>query len=145
MPILQLTNDELRQLALVAHERNDSRVTPQFRLRILEAALRGGDPQGLAFAAQELWLLDDLLILPDPRSAKTPNGKPVLDLLEKVWTLLVEVHYARQDSTGHADPDPHPAPDRPRRGAGARTDLPPTKAGSGPGRALGDDPQPIGG
>ncbi len=100
MPILQLTNDELQHLALVAHARNSALVSPQFRARILEAALRGGDPQGLALTVPELWLLDDLLILPDPRSTKTPNGKPVLDLLKKVWRVLVEVHYARQDSTG---------------------------------------------
>ena len=42
--------------------------------------------------AQELWLMETLLLARDPRSTKLPDGSIVMVTLHKVWDALVKVY-----------------------------------------------------
>lgn len=62
------------------------------------------EPIQIAVTRSELWWLDTAL-LPHSRG-KMPSGKLVLDLLEKVWTALVDSYKESVDANRNEDSQP---------------------------------------
>ena len=119
---------------------------PQFRVTILALALRGGEKERpLSVSASEIWLLDSLLLRRDLRRDKLPDGRPLLELAEKVWALILDGYEEQlpphlQSEVRDAEFDESPNKDssaiiasaeailRSEQGERTREDLPPTEA-----------------
>lgn len=107
---LILTSAEVEHLALTVDLRTEEWPDgveaggSAFRIQFIKDATASADGM-YAFTRAELWLLDGVLLKPDPRGAKLPNGEPVYGLLKKIWAALVESYAEKEANNGNRDRD----------------------------------------
>ena len=77
------------------------------RLKFIAATFERADPLMFELTRVQLRALDMLLTDSDPREGKTPDGVPIMTLVETIWAALI----GEPDDAGHEDRDPHLVPD----------------------------------
>lgn len=88
---LSLSRDEAFYLALTVNITDIYQGTggPAFCIKFMQIARGSEFLLDIEVERDELWLLDRVLLSNGARGAKTPEGNPVLPLLERIWDLLL--------------------------------------------------------
>lgn len=90
---------------------------PDFRALLVALAIRGGEGEiPIELSPSDLWLLDGVLLSRDLRREKLPDGRPALELAQKIWDLILDVYDDRlppplRKEHHHAGTDDHPDED----------------------------------